>query len=647
MSQAAALLADSNGYPWNGRYIVASGNLLADFRANAAAEPQGRVQTARLYNMTDDPGVKEMLKFNLARDTLHQNLWLKAVEELQSDGLETTVAPNALFDEEYAEHATSVWHLSDGTAGAQGGWASGPQPDGQHEFGYLLDPEPLGDVASAPPPDPTIRHLRRQHGRARGPGARHRDRADGQAQEQAHPRPSLRRGGPAAPGGPPPVACHHWLPSGGTVGSVLDQTALAVIDLDTQADAARRRCPPGLRRMAALCGPAFIVSVAYVDPGNFATNMAGGASYGDMLLWVIAVANILAMFIQALSAKLGIATSQSLPAVCRDYLPRPVTLLLWAQGELVAVCTDLSEFLGGAIALNLLFGTPLVPAAIITAAVSSALLILAPRGRRRFETVITGLLGVVCAGFFTRQSWPTLSTAVRGSHRAWRARERAARGWDRRRHVMPHVIYLHSALTQDHAQQAGKRAALRASRIDILAALGVAGLVNMAMMSVAATALRGRGAASLPGIHASIGAALSGSAATAFALALLALAPSLLQRRDPGLPGHHGRLPAAQDPARCPAPDHDRTRHRSAGSRHRPRAGAHPQPGRPHGRAPVRTHPANDHDKPQERHGSTGQPPQHHRSGRHDHDRHPRAQRSAACAGLNIATRPPVHRKNT
>jgi Mn-containing catalase len=152
-----ALLADSNGYPWNGRYIVASGNLLADFRANAAAEAQGRLQTARLYNMTDDPGVKDMLKFNLARDTLHQNLWLKAIEELKSDGLEpSTVAPNALFDEEYAEHATSVWHLSDGTAGAQGGWASGPQPDGQHEFGYLQGPEPLGDVASAPPPDPKL-----------------------------------------------------------------------------------------------------------------------------------------------------------------------------------------------------------------------------------------------------------------------------------------------------------------------------------------------------------------------------------------------------------------------------------------------------------------------------------------------------------
>jgi manganese transport protein len=281
---------------------------------------------------------------------------------------------------------------------------------------------------------------------------------------------------------------------------------------------------PGLRRMAAMCGPAFVVSVAYVDPGNFATNMAGGASYGDMLLWVIAVANLLAMFIQALSAKLGIATGQSLPAVCRDNLPRPVTWLLWVQGELIAVCTDLAEFLGGAIALNLLFGTALVPAAIVTAAVSSALLMLAPCGRRRYETAITGLLAVVCAGFLYQAVLAGhLGTAVHGlaPRLAGQGSVVLAAGIVGAT-IMPHVIYLHSALTQDHARQAGKRAALRASRIDVITALGVAGLVNMAMMTVAATALRGRSVASLSGIHASLGTALSGGAAVAFALALLA-----------------------------------------------------------------------------------------------------------------------------
>ncbi|MFI6509820.1 manganese catalase family protein [Streptosporangium sp. NPDC050855] len=156
ISGGGPVLADSNGYPWNGRFIVASGNLLADFYANVAAEAQGRLQTARLYNMTDDPGVRDMLKFNLARDTLHQNMWLKAIEELQADGLEDVVAPNALFDEEYAEHASAIWDLSEGTEGTQGGWASGLMPDGRHEFSYLLDPQPLGGPASPPPPDPLL-----------------------------------------------------------------------------------------------------------------------------------------------------------------------------------------------------------------------------------------------------------------------------------------------------------------------------------------------------------------------------------------------------------------------------------------------------------------------------------------------------------
>ena len=151
-----AMLGDSNGNPWNGAFIVASGNLLADFRTNAAYESQGRLQTARLYNMTDDPGVKDMLKFNLARDTMHQLQWLAAVEELQADGLEGTVAPEALLDEEYREHASTLWHLSDGPASDQGRWAKGTAPDGKHEFSFVADPQPLGGKASAPRPDPEL-----------------------------------------------------------------------------------------------------------------------------------------------------------------------------------------------------------------------------------------------------------------------------------------------------------------------------------------------------------------------------------------------------------------------------------------------------------------------------------------------------------
>jgi Mn-containing catalase len=146
-----ALPADSNGYPWNGKYIVASGNLLADFRANVAAEAQGRLQTARLYNMTDDPGVKAMLQFNLARDTVHQKQWLAAIEELKADGLEDDIAPSALFDEEDQTHNHTIWHLSDGPDGAKGtSWTAGAGIE------YLMDPEPLGGPGTAPAPDPAL-----------------------------------------------------------------------------------------------------------------------------------------------------------------------------------------------------------------------------------------------------------------------------------------------------------------------------------------------------------------------------------------------------------------------------------------------------------------------------------------------------------
>ncbi len=147
----AALPTNANGVPWNGAYIVASGNLLADFRTNAAYESQGRLQTARLYNMTDDPGVKEMLRFNLARDTVHQKQWLRAIEELRADGLESDVVPNALLDEENQEHNHTIWGLSEGTDTQKGGWSTGEQ-----RLDYLPDPKPLGGPATAPKPQPQL-----------------------------------------------------------------------------------------------------------------------------------------------------------------------------------------------------------------------------------------------------------------------------------------------------------------------------------------------------------------------------------------------------------------------------------------------------------------------------------------------------------
>ncbi|GIH45659.1 manganese transport protein [Microbispora rosea] len=300
-----------------------------------------------------------------------------------------------------------------------------------------------------------------------------------------------------------------------------------------------RAAPGRLARLAGLCGPAFVVSVAYIDPGNFATNMAGGAQYGTMLLWVIALANVLAMFVQALSAKLGIATGRNLPELCRDHLPRRVSLPLWVQAELVAAATDLAEFIGGAIALNLLFGVPLLPAAAITAVVSSLLLMLAPRGRRRFEATVAAMLGVVLAGFAYQVLLSGSLSGVAGGFVPRLA------GTDSLllatgivgATVMPHVVYLHSALTQhqgahggpgkqvrseDVRREAVRREAVRASRVDIAVALGAAGLVNMAMLTVAAVTFGGGDPGSLQAIHAGLGQVLGPGAAVAFALALLA-----------------------------------------------------------------------------------------------------------------------------
>jgi manganese transport protein len=279
------------------------------------------------------------------------------------------------------------------------------------------------------------------------------------------------------------------------------------------------------RRIAGMCGPAFVVSVAYVDPGNFATNISGGARYGYLLLWVIVAANLLAMFVQALSAKLGIATGRDLPTLCRDHLPRPLTWMLWVQGELVAVATDLAEFIGGAIALDLLFGVPLLPAAAITAVVSCGLLSLAPTGRHRFEAVIGGMLVIVLVGFayqslragsFTGAAGGLVPRLAGGDSLLLATGIIGAT-------VMPHVVYLHSSLTRHQGRnRAAARTALRSSRLDILVALGIAGLVNITMLTVGAAVFAGHDPGGLPGVHTGLAVTLGGGAAFAFALALLA-----------------------------------------------------------------------------------------------------------------------------
>jgi manganese transport protein len=278
-------------------------------------------------------------------------------------------------------------------------------------------------------------------------------------------------------------------------------------------------------------GPAFVAAIAYVDPGNFATNIAGGSRYGYLLLWVILGANLMAMLIQFLSAKVGIATGRSLPELCRERFPRPVSFGLWVQAELIAMATDLAEFVGAAIALNLLFGMPLLPAGLVTAVVAFALLGLQTRGYRRFEIVIAGMLGVILLGFlvdtlmvphdvagiaggfipgFQGTDSLLLATGILGAT------------------VMPHVIYLHSALTQRRAStqdDTERRRLLRFQRVDVTIAMGVAGIINMSMLIIAASLFHGSGAGdvdTIEGAHAGFSSMVGSGAALAFALALLA-----------------------------------------------------------------------------------------------------------------------------
>jgi manganese transport protein len=286
-----------------------------------------------------------------------------------------------------------------------------------------------------------------------------------------------------------------------------------------------------VRGVVALLGPAFVAAVAYIDPGNFATNFSAGAQYGYTLLWVIVLANLMAMLVQYLSAKTGVATGRDLPELCREHFSRPVSAGLWVQAELVAMATDLAEFVGAAVGLNLLFGVPLFPAGLITAMVAFAILALEQRGYRRFELAITGLLGIVFLGF----AYDLLNVGADPARVASGLVPRFA-GSDSvllaagiiGATVMPHVVYLHSALTKCRVvcrDDDERRELLRFQRIDVLVGLGVAGLTNMAMLFIAASLFHrtgNSGVDSIEAAHAGLGFLIGGGAALAFAVALLA-----------------------------------------------------------------------------------------------------------------------------
>lgn len=284
-------------------------------------------------------------------------------------------------------------------------------------------------------------------------------------------------------------------------------------------------------RVLPLLGPAFVAAIAYVDPGNVAANLTAGARYGYLLLWVLVAANVMAVLVQYQSAKLGIVTGDSLPGVLGARLRKGPRLAFWAQAEVVAAATDIAEVVGGAIALNLLFGLPLVLGGLVVGGVSMLLLATQDRyGQRRFETLVIGLLLVIVVGFllglvvgppdpaamlgglvprFAGTDSVLLAASMLGAT------------------VMPHAIYVHSALSRDRfgrvADDEGRRGLLRATRWDVGAALTLAGTVNIGLLLLAAANLRGvEGTDTIEGAHAAISSALGPVVGVVFAIGLLA-----------------------------------------------------------------------------------------------------------------------------
>jgi len=285
-------------------------------------------------------------------------------------------------------------------------------------------------------------------------------------------------------------------------------------------------------RLLPFLGPAFVASVAYMDPGNFATNIQAGAKFGYLLLWVILASNLTAMLIQSLSAKLGIATGLNLAEQCRSNFPRPVVLSMWVLMELVAMATDLAEFLGAALGLNLLLGIPLWIAGLMTVLITFLILGLERYGFRPLEAVIAALVGVVALSYLIetvldRPDWPTVfyHMAVpqfNGSESVLLASGILGAT------VMPHVIFLHSALTQGRIvarNVSQQRRLFRYELIDVFVAMGLAGLINMAMLIMAASTFFSRGLTDIGTIeqaHRTLEPLLGSAASAMFAISLLA-----------------------------------------------------------------------------------------------------------------------------
>jgi manganese transport protein len=295
--------------------------------------------------------------------------------------------------------------------------------------------------------------------------------------------------------------------------------------------------PPATRavtstRLLWLLGPALVAGVAYLDPGNVASNMTAGARYGYLLVWVVVAGNLMAWLIQYLSAKLGIVTGTSLPEVLGVRLRRPTARrLYWIQAELVAMATDLAEIIGGAVALNLLFGLPLLAGGLITGVISMLVLtVQTRRGPQVFERVIVALLLIITVGFAAGVFFapPDAASVLDGLVPRFEGTDSVLLAASiLGATIMPHAIYAHSALTRDRFPMqegpAATRRLLWATKWDVTIAMAIAGTVNLAILLLAASALQGvPGTDSLEGAHAALEATLGPAVATVFAVGLLA-----------------------------------------------------------------------------------------------------------------------------
>ncbi|MCJ7512093.1 MAG: Nramp family divalent metal transporter [Anaerolineales bacterium] len=287
-----------------------------------------------------------------------------------------------------------------------------------------------------------------------------------------------------------------------------------------------------LARLLPFLGPAFIASVAYMDPGNFATNIAAGAKYGYLLLWVVVASNLTAMLLQTLSAKLGIASGANLAEQCRTHFPRPFVLFMWVLMEIVAMATDLAEFLGAALGFNLLFGIPLWAAGLLTAVATFLILSLENYGFRPLEAVITVMVGVVAACYLVetlidRPAWNQVLHYALVPHFAGPESVLLAAGILGAT-VMPHAIFLHSSLTQNRIvtrNAAQQRRLLRFETVDVGIAMGAAGMINMAMLIMAAATFFNQGLTSIGTIeeaHRTLEPLLGPASSWVFGISLLA-----------------------------------------------------------------------------------------------------------------------------